>query len=99
MAAPRVTIDALPAAATIGDTDHFVMQQAGATKKTPGSLITAAATQAVNAHIGIATGAHAASAIGATPGVVASATEVQGQLSQLDAAIVALQAAVAALTP
>lgn len=87
MPAPRVIIDALPAATVIGDTDHFVMQQSGTTKKTPGSLVTGAATTAVAAHIADVSDAHNASAIGATPGSVTSATDVQGQLSQLDTAV------------
>ena len=87
MAAPRVPINALPAAGALTDADLFVLEQAGATKKLSWSSISTTSAAAVNAHIANPTDAHDASAISATPGSVTSAGDVQGQLSQLDTAV------------
>jgi hypothetical protein len=98
MAAPRVPIDALPAASTVTDTDLLVVQNGPTTKRMTVGQLTAQNTTAVDAHINNITAAHIASAIAATPNTTPlTGTDVQSQLAQAAAAIVALQAAVDSL--
>lgn len=84
MATPRVTIDQLPEQATPEDTNYFVVQDAGVSKKMSWATIKAQPSTPLAAHLADTADAHDASAISATvAGTGVDATDVQGQLAQL----------------
>lgn len=84
MATPRVTIDELPEQTTLEDTNYFVIQDSGVSKKASWLTVKSSPSQALLDHINDPTGAHAATAISATAaGAGVDAADVQGQLGQL----------------
>ena len=92
MAAPRIPITDLPEQTTPVDTDLLVVQNGPTTKKMTVGRLSTQATTALADHIADPTGAHAASAISAIPNTAPlSGTDVQTQLAQASAGIVAVQ--------
>lgn len=88
MAAPRVTINDLPEQTVMVASDLLIVQNGPTTKKMTVSHFTDESIAAVNNHVLDPSAAHQASAIGAvSSGVVLTASNVQGQLSQADNAI------------
>jgi predicted transcriptional regulator len=78
MPAPRVTIPELPETTVLPPTGMIVVEDAGITKKMSAGLI--APSSVVADHLLNPLGAHAATAISATPSATLSAGDVQGQL-------------------
>ena len=99
MAAPRIPIADLPDQPALVDTDLLVVQNGPTTKKMTIGVVRTASTTALGDHINDATGAHAASAIVATPNTTPlSGSDVQTQLGQAGTAIGTAQTAIAANT-
>ena len=99
MAAPRVTIDALPDQPALVPTDLLVVQDGTTTRKMALSVLTTPGTTALNAHINGLTDAHDASAISAVAGAAPMVgTDVQTQLTQAAVAVSSNTANIAANT-
>lgn len=87
MTAPRVTIDQLPLASAVTSDDVAIVEGGATTKRI--NVITGLLQPAfalIDSHL-IATAAHAATAVTATPSGPLTAGTVQGQLSQVAAAL------------
>lgn len=88
MPTPRVTIDQLPEQGVLEDTNLFIIQDDGVSKKASVAALRALPSTALTDHIADTTGAHAATAISATDsGGGINGTDVQSQLGQLSTAL------------
>lgn len=100
MPAPRTTIDDLPEQTVIEDSNYFIVQDEGVTKKMSMATMRTSTSVALEDHLADTTGAHAASSITTTPiSAEVNSDTVQGQLSQLAALVADLDARVTALEP
>ena len=84
MATPRVTIDALPEQTTLEDTNYFVLQDTGVSKKASWATIKNTPSQALLDHINDTDDANDATAVSTTDsGGGINGTTVQSQLGQV----------------